>query len=340
MKVWGVKNFYSNLEQASQEGSEFSLSFFTLVVASALLATGGLLANSAAVIIGSMCIAPFLGPSRAVCIGAIYKKWKIVAKGLIKQVSGLLAIGSTIAFLVNLTFLRLAPEITLTPEIMARTLPTPQDLYFTTFIAALSGFVASFVLVATPKAVSKPRQELPLVHDPRLLDVMVGVEIAISLIPPASVVGIGLAFGASGIFLHALALLMINLVGLDIAGVIVLRLWGVKPKPLQLENTIKKLTEKTINAVVEADEILMEVILYSYKKADVHVGLHAFETYDYSDQMLAKRISEEIRGETGVSNNVRIIVTSVRMYESFDYAVLIPDLEEYASSTAASEESS
>ncbi len=331
MKVWGVGDFYSNLERVSQEGSETSLNYFTLVVASALLATLGLLANSVAVIIGSMCIAPFLGPSRAVSIGVVYKNWKTVAKGLIKQLSGLLALGSTVAFLANVTLIHLSPEITITPVILARTLPTPKDMYLATFIAVLSGIVASFVLVATPKRSPKPYHELPLVHNPRLLDATIGVEIAISLIPPASVVGIGLAFGEFDIFLHALALLMINVVSLDIAGMIVLRLWGVTSNPLQIEKTIRKTAKETINATVKADVISTKVILHSYEKADVHVRLHAFETHARTDRLLAERISEEIKTETGVSNNVRIIVTPVRMHESSDYQVLVPDVSEYAS---------
>ena len=48
--------------------------YFAIVVAAVLLAIGGLLVNSIPVIIGSMCIALFLGPSRAVCIGGAYQK--------------------------------------------------------------------------------------------------------------------------------------------------------------------------------------------------------------------------------------------------------------------------
>lgn len=256
-----------------------------------------------------MCVAPFLGPSRAVCVGGVYKKWKIVVKGLIKQLFGLLAIGSTISFLVTVVFLRLAPEIIVTPQIMARTLPTLKDIYLAMFIAIACGVAASLTLVATPRIVSKPLQEL--------FDVIVGVEIAIALIPPASVVGIGLAFGRFDVFLHSLGLLMINMLGLNIIGSIpVLYFWGVGSKPLQLEKKIRKVTGKTIKDAVKSDEISVEVILHSYEKADVHVSLHAFEIHDNADRLLAKRISEEIKKETGVSNNVRITITPVSMYKS------------------------
>ena len=314
--IWDVRNFYSSLERVCEEGSEFSLGFFTLAVVSSLLATGGLLANNVPVIIGAMCAAPFLGPSRAVCVGWAYKKWKTVVKGLIKQLFGLLVIGSTIAFLVTLAFSHLMPEIMVTPETMARTIPTLKDVCLTMFIAISSGVAASFVLVARRKIVSEPDQQLPSVNYHRLFDVTIGVEIAISLIPPASVVGMGLAFGRFDIFHHSLGLLLVNVWGLNVGGMIVLYLWGVEPKPLQIEKKIRRIIEKTINDVVKADEITSEVILHSYEEADVHVGLYAFEIPDHAYRSLAKTVSREIKKETGVSNNVRIIATPVSMYTS------------------------
>jgi len=309
MKVWGVRNFYSSLERQSEEGSKFSIGFLALVVASALLTTGGLLSNSIPVIIGSMCIAPFLGPSRAVCIGGIYQKWKTVSRGLAKQLIGLLAIGSTLGFFVTVAFLRSAPEITVTPTIIARTFPTLQSVYLASFVALVSGAAASLALVATPRIVSEPWQQL--------LDVMIGAEIAVSLIPPASVVGIGLAFNRPDITLQSFGLLMINVVCLDLIGSMpVLYLWGVGLKPLQIEKKIRETTKKTINDIVKADEISIEVILHSFDKADVHVRLHAFETYERGEQLLARRVSEEIKKEIEVSNSVRMITIPVSMYTS------------------------
>ena len=65
-----------------------------------------------------MCIAPFLGPSRAVCIGVLYHKWNTVAKGLIKQIVGLLVIGSALGFLITMSFQQFAPSITVTTTII------------------------------------------------------------------------------------------------------------------------------------------------------------------------------------------------------------------------------
>ncbi len=318
MKVWGVRNFYSHLERVSEEGSEFSIGYFALVVTSALLATGGLLADSVVVIIGSMCVAPFLGASRAVSVGAVYKKWNTVGKGLAKQILGLLAIGSPLAFLVTLAFSHFLPNIIVTPEIMARTLPTLTDIHLAMFIAIVSGFIGSFALVGSLKLISEPYQERPrvrVIHYPRLFDATVGVEIAISLIPPASVVGIGLAFGRLDVLFHSICLLFVNVWGLNIGSIVVLSLWGIEPNPLELEKKLRKITEKTINELVKADKIVIGIVLHGHAKADVYVRLYAFEIHDYEERLSA-RISREIEIETGISNTVRIILYPVRMHTS------------------------
>ena len=316
VKVWGVRNFYSHLERVSEEGSEFSLGYFALVATSALLVTAGLLANSIAVIIGSMCVAPFLGPSRAVCIGAVYKKWKAVSRGVAKQILGLLAIGSTLAFCVTVAFIHLAPQIIITPEIMMRTFPTLKDVYLATLIAFVSGLVSSFALVGGLKLVSEPYQERPRVRAvdyPRLFDVTLGVEIAISLIPPAAVVGVALAFGRFDILLHSLALLLINVWGLNAGSIVVLSLWGVEPTALELEKKIRRTIEKTLDAVAKVDSIRSGIVLNGYDKADVYIRLYTVGILDH-EEALPARISKEIQRETGVSNNVRIIVYPVHAH--------------------------
>ena len=79
---------------------------------------------------------------------------------------------------------------------------------------------------------------------------MIGVEIAISIIPPAAVVGIGLAFGRADIAIEALALLFINVVCLDVLGSIpILYFRGVRLDSLRFEKKIRDTAEKTVKDV-------------------------------------------------------------------------------------------
>jgi len=308
MKVHAVRNFYLNLENLSEQGSKFTVGYFALVLVSTLIATAGLLANSTPVIIGSMCIAPFLGPSRAVCIGGVYKKWKTVGRGLIKQSAGLLALGSPISFLVTVAFLRLAPGITVTPTIIERTLPTVQSIYLSTFIALSSGAAASLALMASPPIVSEPWQQL--------LDVMIGTEIAISLIPPAAVVGIGLAFGSASIATQSFVILMINVVGLDAVAIPVLYFGGVELKALQIQKRIRQITTDIVLATIKAEEVSTDVILHGYAKADVIVRLQVLESEFRTGQLLSQKISENIEKEIGISNIVKTVITPINVYAS------------------------
>jgi len=248
-----------------------------------------------------------LAPSRAVCLGILYRKWKAAVGGLTKQALGLLVVGSTTAFLVTIFFKHVTPAIFITPEVMARTLPTLKEIYLAIFIAVSSGVAASLMLVADPRVVSQPLQQL--------IDVMIGAEIAISLIPPASVVGIGLAFARFDISLHSLGLLAINLLSLDVIGSVpVLYLWGIGSKPLQLENKIREITERVAKEAVKVDKISVDVTLQNYTRSDVDVRVHAVEFNKEAYTFLVKKISERIKRETGAAGNVRIKISPAIVY--------------------------
>jgi len=139
------------------------------------------------VVIGSMCVAPFLGPSRAVCIGGLFRNRKVFLGGLVTQLFGLLIIGVGLAAAITALLRATVPGIELTPEVMLRAMPTTRDVVLSVLIATGAGIAASLALSADPRIVETSWGQV--------IDAMIGVEIAISLIPPAAAVGIGLAFG-------------------------------------------------------------------------------------------------------------------------------------------------
>jgi len=76
--VWEVRDYYTTLEQRAKAGAEITFGYILMVLVSAALATGGLLLSNPAVVIGSICVAPFLGPSRAVCIGGLFRNRELL----------------------------------------------------------------------------------------------------------------------------------------------------------------------------------------------------------------------------------------------------------------------
>ncbi len=185
--IWGVRDYYALLEQMAKEGADITSGYILMILAAALLATAGLLINSSAAIIGAMCIAPFLGPSRAVCIGGLFRNRRVFVWGLLKQIAGLLVVGSVTAYLITILLLNTTPGLEITQEILLRAMPASRDVVLTVLIAIGAGAAASLSLTADPRIVAKPWGQI--------IDTMIGVEIAISLMPPAAVIGIGLAFG-------------------------------------------------------------------------------------------------------------------------------------------------
>ncbi|MGC8775473.1 MAG: DUF389 domain-containing protein [Chlorobaculum sp.] len=124
---------------------------------------------------------------RAVCIGALFRERKVFLGGLAKQVLGLLVIGVVVALVITALLERYLSGITITHEILLRAMPTSRDVVLSALIALSVGAAASLALVA----------QLHIVETSwgQIIDAIIGVEIAISLVPPASVIGIGLSLG-------------------------------------------------------------------------------------------------------------------------------------------------
>jgi len=306
--VWEVKDYFTNLEQRALSGAQINMGFVLMVVASAVLATGGLLINNAAVIIGSMCVAPFLGPSRAVCIGGLFRNRKIFLGGLIKQLFGLLIIGAGVAYAITALLRASVPGVEITSEILLRSMPTTRDVILSIIIAVAAGVTASLSLTADPSIVETPWGQV--------FDAVIGVEIAISLIPPASVVGIGLAFGAPEISRNAFLLLLVNVLGLDIFGsMLMLTVRGIKRKYLDLEKKIRVVAESALMAApgVTALGSTIHVTLLAETAAKVNITVRRLVADQVPDS-LAENISALIQEKVGCRSEVSVELIPTQIY--------------------------
>jgi uncharacterized hydrophobic protein (TIGR00271 family) len=298
--IWGVRDYYTLLEQMAQEGAEITFGYVLMILAAALLATAGLLLNSPAAIIGAMCVAPFLGPSRAVCIG------------------GLLVVGTVTAYVITVLLRDTTPGLEITHEILLRAMPTTRDVVLTVLIAVGAGAAASLALTADPRIVAKPWGQI--------IDTMIGVEIAISLLPPASVIGIGLAFGRPEISRNAFWLLVVNVIGLDFLGsTLMLAIRGVRPRYLALEKTIRRTVETTIaSRLTESPvEVAANVVLLSDETADVHATVHC-GTASPLPASLAQAITTEIEAKSGCRSKVLVEMTPCQAYSTLRPEEVVP----------------
>jgi len=262
------------------------------------------------VVIGSMCVAPFLGPSRAVCIGGLFRNRTIFLGGLFKQLFGLLIMGVGMAYLITSVLRASVPGVGVTPEILLRAMPTSRDVILTAMVAITAGAAASLALSANPQVVDSPWGQV--------IDAMIGVEIAISLIPPASVVGIGLAFGRMDISQNALLLLLMNVLGLDIVGsMVMMALRGIRVHYLTIEKAVRRTAEKAILSVPEIIPVssTINVTLLSDTIASVHVSLRN-QGSEMAHSSLAQLIANKILDETGCRSEVTIEIIPSQTYST------------------------
>ena len=175
-----------------------SLSFYVLLGLSGLIATLGLLANSVAIIIGAMIIAPLIGPITGIAYSSTVANRRLLKRSFLTLLTGVLFVVVISALAVLLIGLKTA-----TPEIVARTNPNLLDLV----IALAAGAAGAF---------ANTRK--------RIADALPGVAIAVALVPPLSVVGIGIAWGETSLSIGALLLFITNLTGIIFSGVIILLL--------------------------------------------------------------------------------------------------------------------
>lgn len=162
-----------------------SFGFHFMLGLSAIIATLGLLANSVAIIIGAMIIAPLMGPIVGMAYSTAMGNRKLLRRSGFTVFQGIVLTVVISWLTASIIGLR-----TVDTEILSRTNPTLVDFG----IAMAAGMAGAFA--NTRRSISSA---LP------------GVAIAVALVPPLSVVGIGLALGESEIATGSLLLFLTNL---------------------------------------------------------------------------------------------------------------------------------
>lgn len=185
------------------EESTLDLNYVVLILGSCVIATLGLLSNSAAVIIGAMLIAPLMFPIRGVAFGALEGNVVLFRLGLIAIVVGTLLAIALAWFLGSLVGL---PEFG--SEVVARSKPTLLDLG----IAVAAGGISGFAKV-----------------QPKVSATLAGTAIAVALMPPICVIGLGLSQADWSLSLGATLLYLTNLLGITLSCMLTFLMAGYTP---------------------------------------------------------------------------------------------------------------
>lgn len=201
--------------------------FALLLVLSVVVATFGLIANSTAVVIGAMLLAPLMTPVLGFAIGLTSLQGaRMVRAGALVVVSSLGAV--LLAWLLAAIMPLANAQLVLPNEVLARTRPTTADL----FIALAAGIAGA---VATIR------------HD--ISDALPGVAVAVALVPPLSSIGITLAAGESTLASGAFLLYVTNLIAIAAAAAATFVLSGLIPD-LTVPGASRRLTTSLLLTVV------------------------------------------------------------------------------------------
>ncbi len=179
------------IRKALLEESTTDNIYLVLIVGSCIIATLGLLSNSTAVIIGAMIVAPLMLPIRGIAFAALEGNVVLFRKGFTAILIGTI-LATALAWLVGL--LVGLPQFG--SEIISRSRPTLLDLG----IAVAAGGISGFAKV-----------------QPKISGSLAGTAIAVALMPPVCVVGLGLSQGDWSLSLGATLLYLTNLLGITLS---------------------------------------------------------------------------------------------------------------------------
>ncbi|HUV18897.1 MAG TPA: DUF389 domain-containing protein [Ilumatobacteraceae bacterium] len=286
--------------------------FCALIALSASIASFGLLADSGAVVIGAMLVAPLMTPIMGAAAATVTADNRRLLRAL-----AIIALGTLLAILVGGLMSMLAGGTVvdvraLPQEIRSRTFPGLLDLG----IAISAGAAAGYVL---------PRRSA--------ISALPGVGIAVALVPPLATVGITAELGLSSEARNALLLFVTNLAAIVFAAGIVLLLSGFRPEvrtsrsvlhrrlaltlvlvllvaiPLTLHTQSVLGDQRLQNAVVRSVEVWDDEVRIVESEVDVAGGRATVELLlvGPGQPRAVWALAEEIRGRFGGPVDLRVL---------------------------------
>jgi uncharacterized hydrophobic protein (TIGR00271 family) len=209
------------------EQSRPSKDFFLMIALSVLMAAFGLIMNNTSVLIGSMLVAPLLSPVLSLALGFTISDTNLVQRSFI-------TIGKSIV--VAVIAAAAATLLFGNGTDMTSSYMEPSLLHIA--VAIVAGLAASFAIVK-----------------PKLNEMLPGVAIAVALIPPIAMTGVGLAKGSWSAMTGGFIIFLLNVIGIVFAAMVTFSLMnfyvrrGVAMRAIEKEK--KEMAEEEIQKAGE-----------------------------------------------------------------------------------------
>jgi len=200
-------------------GSELNWVYISMIVLSAVVAAVGLIRDDVAVIIGAMVIAPLLGPNVSMALSVTLGDLELGWRSLKANAAGVF-VGLSIALIMGLIM-----QVDLeSQQIINKTNVSLGDI--TIALAAGSAGVLAFTR-GVPATI-------------------VGVMVAVALLPPLVNVGLLVGSGHINLAVGSMILTATNLICINLAGIITFLVQGVRPRTWWEAKKAKKATRTAI----------------------------------------------------------------------------------------------
>ncbi|WP_123620879.1 TIGR00341 family protein [Halorubrum sp. CSM-61] len=293
-------NYISREElQAKAEDLLSGLRTYVLMtVISAVIATAGLLLDSPATVVGSMVIAPLIGPALSAAVGTVIDDEEIFRRGVRMQVIGVVvAIAAATLFAFAIRSLALVPP-GIDPlefaEVSERLAPNVLIL-----VVAIGAGIAGIVSLMTGVS-----------------EAIVGVMIAVALIPPAAAVGIGIAFQIPRLLLGAGVIVAVNVLSINLSALVMLWYEGYRPQRWFREDDARSAFVKRVAILAVAIAVLSvflggvtyDTYVASTTEADIRTAV-GDELESMDSEMELIELDVDRGGTLPPRNTERVVVT-------------------------------
>ena len=230
----GREELYEDIKH----GARLSRVYMSMVALSTVVAAIGLNHNSVAVIIGAMVIAPLLGPNVALSLGITLGDLSLLREGLLTALAGVAA--ALVLSVIIGVLLNVDPTLS---EMASRTRVGLGDVV----VALASGSAGALAFTTGISAT------------------LIGVMVAVALLPPLATSGLLLGGGHPTLAIGAFSLFLVNLICVNLAGVTTFVLQGIKPTSWWEKDRAVKATRIAIALSVVLLSVLVGMILLAHK---------------------------------------------------------------------------
>ena len=215
-KVYLLRISRAELYDDVQDFSAMSQNFIIMVILSAVVAGIGILTDNIPVLVGAMVIAPLLGPNIALAFGTVLGDIPLVRRsastGLVATVISLL-----IAFIWGMLYGE-----------GLRSMPDPGISLSDIILAFVSGAAGAITILRGGSSA------------------LVGVMVAVALLPPLVRTGL---FAGGGLWtqgLHAFLVFLANTISVNLAGILTFLFAGITPKYWWEEKKARKYSQRAM----------------------------------------------------------------------------------------------